>query len=98
MSDEADRLFAKAETEESRNRAHPEDEAHLSSEEEQDEDAIFERLEQEAIEKQFQPNDDINNMPYFRSSSALAKAGNYNTVCLSGVVLLEPSSNNVNRV
>lgn len=72
MSDEAEKLFRAAEAAESSHK-HPEDEAHLSSDEEFTEAEEYERKlldEQEEFEKE---------MPLFTSSAAIAR-GNYNTV------------------
>ena len=72
MSNEAEQLFRNREAAESF-RKHPEDETHLSSDEEPTE---AEEYGKKLLEDQ--ENFDTN-MPLFKSSTALAR-GNYNTV------------------
>jgi len=72
MSNEAEQLFRNTGAEES-SRKHPEDEAHLSSDEEPTE---AEKYEEKLLEDQEGFETD---MPLFKSSTALAR-GNYNTV------------------
>ena len=74
MSNEAEKLFRDAETAES-SRKHPEDEAHLSSDEELTES---EQHKKGLLEDQEEFELD---MPFFKSSTALGR-GSYNTVSL----------------
>ena len=76
MSDEFDKLY-KDQSAAEESKQHPEDEAHISSDEEETEEEAHTRQLLEDLD-----NDDYEpDMPFFGNSTSLAHS-NYNTVCL----------------